>query len=85
MRLIYRNLLLFYLLIMSYQKEKTRKQSCLILHQKKKIPRNKFNQEGEWPEPAAGSLFNNIHVYIYEYYSAIKNPVICNNVDGHRE
>ena len=54
------------------------------MHQKK-IPRNKFDQEDEWPEPAAGSLFNNIHVYIYEYYSAIKNPTICNNVDGHRE
>ena len=47
--------------------------------------RNKFNQEGGWPEPAVGSLFNNIHVYIYEYYSAIKKPAICNNVDGHRE
>ena len=31
------------------QKERLRKQSHLQLHQKHKIPRNKFNQRGERP------------------------------------
>ena len=35
-----------YILIMNYQKKKLREQSHLELHQKKKVPRNKFNQGG---------------------------------------
>ena len=34
---------------MNYQKEKTRKQSCLKSHKKNKIPKNKLNQGGEKP------------------------------------
>ena len=42
-RLIYRNLLLFYTLIMNYQKENLRKQPHLHSHQENKIPRKKHN------------------------------------------
>ena len=48
-RLTYRNLLLFYTLIMNYQKENLRKQPHLHSHQENKIPRNKLNQGGERP------------------------------------
>ena len=41
------NLLLFYALIMNYQKEKARKQSCLKSQQKNKISRNKLSQKCE--------------------------------------
>ena len=43
---IHKNLLYSYTLI-NYQTEKLRKQYHLQLHQKTKILRNKFNQEGE--------------------------------------
>ena len=43
-RLIYRNLLLFYTLIMNYQKEKAKSNNCSI---KNKIARNKLNQGGK--------------------------------------
>ena len=46
----YKNLLHFYMLKMSQQKKKLRKQSHLQSQQKEqKIPRNKFNQGGERP------------------------------------
>ena len=45
----YRKQLHFYTLIMNYQKEKLRKQSHLKLHQKNKISRNKYNQDGKRP------------------------------------
>ena len=49
--LVYRNLMLFYTLIMNYQKENLRKQPHLHSHQKNKIPRKKHNQGDEIPIP----------------------------------
>ena len=46
-KLAYINLLLFYTLIINYQKEKARKQSYLKYKQKNKIPRNKLHQKSE--------------------------------------
>ena len=46
-RLTYRNLLLFYTLIMSYKKEKARINPIYNCIKKNKIPRNKLNQGGE--------------------------------------
>ena len=46
-RLIYRNLLHFYILIMNYQKEKAKKKNSHLKLCQKKIPRNKLNQGGE--------------------------------------
>ena len=52
-RLIYRNRLLFYTLIVSHQKQKARKQSQLKLFkialEMSKTPRNTLNQGGERP------------------------------------
>ena len=50
-KIIYRNLLDFYTLIMKYRKEKRNQENNLIYNRIKenKIPRNKFNQGGERP------------------------------------
>ena len=49
-RLAYRNLLLFYILMMNYQKENSRKKIPFTIESKKnKIPRNKLNQGGKGP------------------------------------
>ena len=48
-RLMYRNLLHFYTLILNYQKEKSGKKSHYNQIKKNKISRNKFNQGGERP------------------------------------
>ena len=48
-RLINRNLLLIYTLIMNYHKEKATKKFHLKSYQKEKIPMNEPNQEGETP------------------------------------
>ena len=48
-RSIYKNCLCFYILKTNYQKENLRKQSHLQLHQKNKIPWNKFYQGSERP------------------------------------
>lgn len=50
-RLMYRNLMLFYILIKNYQKENLRKQPHLHSHQENKIPRKKHNQGDEIPIP----------------------------------
>ena len=50
-RLIYRNLLFFYTLIMNYQKEKVKKTKTHVKSHQKRIKyfRNKLNQGGERP------------------------------------
>ena len=50
-KLIFRNWWHFYIPIMIHQKGKLNKQSYLQLHQKYKIPRNKFDQGGKKPVP----------------------------------
>ena len=48
-KLIYRNLLLFYTLIMNYVKEKSKKYPIENYIKKNEIPMNKLNQSGERP------------------------------------